>query len=104
MPPPRPESSRSPLLELQVLPNVGPSVAGDLVRLGIRAPAQLKGRDPYRMYDQLCRKDGIRHDPCLIDVFISITEIARGKRAQPWWHFTARRKAALKKRGSASMR
>ena len=94
----------SPSRALQALPNVGPSVAGDLLRLGIQSPGQLKGRDPFRMYDQICRKDGVRHDPCLIDVFISITEIANGKPARPWWHFTARRKAALKKRGSASNR
>jgi hypothetical protein len=94
----------SPGRALQELPNVGPSVAGDLLRLGITAPAQLKERDPYSMYEDICRKDGVRHDPCLIDVFISITEIANGKRARPWWHFTSRRKAAMKKRGGASMR
>ncbi|MEK7469235.1 MAG: helix-hairpin-helix domain-containing protein [Planctomycetota bacterium] len=96
--------AHSPSRLLQELPNVGPSVAGDLLRLGIQAPSQLKGRDPFRMYEQLCRKDGVRHDPCLIDVFISITEIAKGRPAQPWWHFTSQRKAAMLKRGSASKR
>jgi hypothetical protein len=82
--------------------NVGPRVAGDLLRLGIRAPEKLKGRDPFRMYDQLCRKDGVRHDPCLLDVFMAITDFANGKPERPWWHFTARRKAAMKNRGGAS--
>ena len=101
---PRPLRDPLPSKLIQELMNVGPSVAGDLLRLGIRAPAQLKGRDPFRMYDDICHKDGVRHDPCLIDVFISITEIANGRPAQPWWHFTARRKAAMKKMGSASKR
>ena len=89
---------------LQELPNVGPRTAGDLLRLGIREPSELKGLDPFRMYDRLCRRDGVRHDPCLIDVFISITEFAKGRPARPWWDFTARRKAAMKKRGGAAKR
>jgi hypothetical protein len=101
---PRPRRDPSPSQLLQELPNVGPRTAGDLLRLGITAPAQLKGRDPYRLYDDICRKDGVRHDPCLIDVFISITEIANGKPAKPWWHFTDRRKKAMSKRGSATKR
>jgi hypothetical protein len=91
--PPRPDA------ELRALPNVGPATAADLLRLGIREPEQLKGRDPYRMYDDLCRRDGVRHDPCLIDVFISIVEFAGGAKARPWWHFTSRRKKHLQSKG-----
>jgi predicted flap endonuclease-1-like 5' DNA nuclease len=32
---------------LEDIPNVGPAVAADLRRLGITAPADLLGRDPY---------------------------------------------------------
>jgi hypothetical protein len=51
------------------------------------------------MYDDLCRRDGVRHDPCLIDVFISIVEFAGGAKARPWWHFTSRRKKHLQSKG-----
>ncbi len=90
----------SPSRLLQELPNVGPRVAEDLIRLGIKAPGQLKGRDPFRMYEDICRKDGVRHDPCVLDVFMAITDHANGRSSRPWWHFTPKRKAALKKRSS----
>lgn len=93
-------SPESPLKILQELENVGPRVAGDLIRLGITAPGQLAGRDPFRMYRDLCRKDGVRHDPCVLDVFMAIVDHANGRPSQPWWHFTDRRKAMLKKRNS----
>lgn len=31
------------------IPNIGPSIAGDLRALGITEPRQLVGRDPYAM-------------------------------------------------------
>jgi hypothetical protein len=41
---------------LEDVPNVGKSIANDLRSLGIRAPADLKGRDPWTLYRALCRK------------------------------------------------
>jgi Pathogenicity locus len=68
----RPSSgSRGDIARLEDIPNVGPAVAGDLRQLGITSPADLPGRDPYSMYDDLCRITGQRHDPCLLDTFIA---------------------------------
>ena len=77
------------------LPNVGPACAQDLRRIGIEVPAQLSGRNAYAMYTQLCVQTGQIHDPCVIDVFLSITRFVEGGKAQPWWAFTAERKRAL---------
>jgi hypothetical protein len=41
---------------LEDIPNVGKSIAGDLRSLGIRVPADLKGRNPWTLYQALCRK------------------------------------------------
>lgn len=87
--------SRSTLVELTRLPNVGPATAADLRLLGIRSPAELRGRDPYAMHELLCRRTGQRHDPCVIDVFISVVRFMDGAPAKPWWHYTAERKATL---------
>ena len=76
------------------LPNVGPATAADLRLLGIEVPAQLRGRDAWAMYRDLCRLTGQRHDPCVIDVFLSITDFIEGGEPRPWWAYTARRKAA----------
>ncbi len=86
---------RARVKALTDLPNVGPSIAGDLELLGIRRPAQLTGADPYALYRRINRRTGIRHDPCLLDVFISITRFMDGERPRPWWHYTAERKARL---------
>jgi hypothetical protein len=85
---------------LEDLPNVGRAIAADLRRLGIAAPAQLRGRDPYALYDELCRVTGQRHDPCLLDTFIAAVCFAEGEPAKPWWHYSAERKQALLLRGS----
>lgn len=84
---------RDRIRTLTDLPNVGPAVAADLCRLGIDSPEQLKGRDAFALYDQLCAITGRRQDPCVIDVFLSITRFMEGDEARPWWHYTAQRKA-----------
>jgi hypothetical protein len=78
---------------LQRLPNVGPAVAADLVRLGIRAPEDLAPREPDELYASLCALDGRRHDPCMWDTLAAVVAYARGEPARPWWHFTPIRKA-----------
>ena len=86
---------RARVEKLTDLPNVGPSIAEDLEQLGIRRPAQLKGVDPYALYRRINRQTGVTHDPCLLDVFISITRFMDGERPSAWWHYTAERKARL---------
>ena len=77
------------------LPNVGPATAADLRLLGINLPSQLAGRDPWAMYAQLCHLTGEQHDPCVIDVFLSVTRFMAGEDARPWWDYTAERKRTL---------
>ncbi len=86
---------RHHLHQLTDLPNVGPAAAEDLRRIGIRTPAQLAGRDAYDMYAQLCLATGVEHDPCVIDVFLSVVRFMEGGDPQPWWAFSRERKAAL---------
>jgi Pathogenicity locus len=76
------------------IPNVGPATAADLHLLGIETPAQLRDRDPHALYRQLCEITGIRHDPCVIDVFVSAVRFMQGAPPHPWWHYTAERKSA----------
>ncbi len=77
------------------IPNIGPSIAGDLRALGITEPRQLVGRDPYAMYEHSNRIAGVRQDPCLIDCFISAVRFMEGAPPLPWWHYTAERKRHL---------
>ena len=86
---------RNRRLRLTDLPTVGPACEKDLRLIGIRVPAQLRGRDAYDLYAQLCLRTGVVHDPCVIAVFLSIVRFLAGEPAQPWWAFSAERRAQL---------
>jgi len=85
-------SARRSVAELTDIPNIGPSIADDLRRIGVRSPADLRGKDPLRLYKRLCAHDGVRHDPCVLDVFMAAVDYMGGAPARPWWKYTARRK------------
>jgi len=83
-------------LELEAIPNIGPAVAADLRQIGIHAPTDLIGQDPYVLYQQLCAQTGVMHDPCLLDTFIAATRFMGGEPPLPWWRYTKERKRTLK--------
>ena len=78
---------------LEQLPNIGPSLAADLRLIGIQHPDDLRDKDAFALYQQLCAATGQRHDPCVLDTFMAATDFMRGARAAPWWHYTPQRKA-----------
>jgi pathogenicity locus Cdd1 protein len=96
----RRSNGRQEVARLEEIPNVGPAVAADLRRLGITSPAELPGRDPYALYDDLCRITGQRHDPCLLDTFIAAVRFMEGGPKRPWWKYTAERKRELAARNA----
>jgi hypothetical protein len=89
------DASRSQFTKLEQLPNVGPAVAVDFKLLGVERPQDLIGRDPFALYDELCRATKRRHDPCLLDTFIAAVRFMGGEPAKPRWAYTAERKRAL---------
>jgi hypothetical protein len=78
------------------IPNIGPAMAADFHLLEVPDPAALAGRDPYALYDELCARTGVRHDPCVLDTFISAVRFMEGAPPHPWWHYTAERKKHLR--------
>jgi hypothetical protein len=77
---------------LEDLPNIGPALAADLRLIGIRHPRELKGRDPFVLYQALAAATGSRQDPCVLDTFMAATDFMNGAAAAPWWRYTAQRK------------
>ena len=90
---------RSHVVALTDLPNIGEAGARDLRLLGIHQPSQLVGKCAFEMYEALCAKTSIRHDPCVIDVFMSITRFIGGEEPRPWWAYTEERKQLLNQKG-----
>lgn len=74
------------------LPNIGNAMAGDFILLGLKTPEDFTGADAVQLYEMLCDMTGVRHDPCVLDVFMSVVSFMNGEPAKPWWEFTALRK------------
>ena len=89
---------REEVVLLTHLPNIGPSLAGDLRLIGIQTPAELTGRDPYALFEALCEATQQRHDPCVLDIFISVTRFMNGGPPAVWWQFNKERKKTLHER------
>ncbi|GGC58719.1 helix-hairpin-helix domain-containing protein [Undibacterium terreum] len=81
--------------KLEDLPNIGKAAAADLRLLGIFRPQELVGKDPMQLYLDLCERTHARHDPCVLDTFMSAVRFMEGAPALPWWAYTKERKALL---------
>ena len=77
------------------IPNIGVSIAQDLQSLGVHSPDDVRRMDPLALYEALRTPLGRRHDPCLLDTFLAASAFMNGGPRQPWWDFTAQRKALL---------
>lgn len=83
---------REKLEQFTDLPNIGPACAQDFMLLGFTHPCELTGTDPLELYRALCHTSGSHQDPCVLDVFMSVTDFLDGNPPRPWWYFTDERK------------
>lgn len=87
----RSRDRRSTGSDLERIPYVGPSIARDLEDLGCRSVEGLVGRDPERMYEQLCELRGGHVDRCMLYVFRSAVYWAGTEAPDPelskWWNW-----------------
>lgn len=79
------------LRELQEIPGVGPSIARNLLALGVRRISQLKGRSPEALYRRLEAHEGAPVDRCALYVLRCAVYYAETKRPSPrllkWWNW-----------------
>ncbi len=77
--------------DLQTIPGVGPSLAEDLRDLGFDNVADLRGRDPERMYRKLVELRDGPIDRCVLYVFRCAVYYASHSRHEPnllkWWNW-----------------
>jgi hypothetical protein len=83
---------RTEIKRFQDVPNVGPSIEKNLILLGLNQPAELIGKDPYQMYQDLCAITQKRQDPCVLDILLSAVRYMEGGPSKRWWDFTQERK------------
>ena len=77
--------------ELRSIPSIGPSLAQDLRDLGFRAPLDLYGQDPEKMYGDLCELRGHKMDRCVLYSFRcavhSVTSNDDDPELLKWWNW-----------------
>lgn len=79
--------------ELRQIPGVGISIANDLWNIGIKSVAQLKGKDPEKLYSQSNEYAGVVQDRCLLYVFRCAVYYAetppqrRNPEKLKWWNW-----------------
>jgi len=77
--------------DLQTIPGVGKSIAGDLHDIGICSVADLKGKNPQKLYEAANRFAGKIQDRCLLYVFREAVYFAEHPNPDPerlkWWHW-----------------
>ncbi|MBM4028747.1 MAG: DUF4332 domain-containing protein [Planctomycetes bacterium] len=77
--------------ELEQIPGVGKSIATDLRHLGITSVRQLKGRNPEKLYERLCRFKAAPVDRCMLYVFRCAVYYASTRDPDPellkWWNW-----------------
>jgi len=88
---------REKVSKLEELPNIGKAIAGTLQLINIDHPKKLIGKDPFELYELLCKITSQQHDPCVIDVFMSAIHFMEGGDPLPWWSFTDERKKHIAK-------
>jgi len=76
---------------LESIPGVGKSIAQDLRDLGIDRPSSLKGKNPEKLYAQLCELRGQPIDRCMLYVFRCAVYYVSTKRHDRkklnWWNW-----------------
>lgn len=79
------------LKQLQTIPGIGKSISLDLWNLGIRNIEDLKGKNPYKMYEKSNKLAGVKQDPCLLYVFRCAVYYASEKKLKKeklnWWYW-----------------
>ncbi len=82
------------LADLRRIPGVGPSIADDLWRLGMRRVSDLRGRDPEALYGRFCALVGGPVDRCVLYVFRCAVYYAETPDPDPerlqWWFWKDR--------------
>jgi len=77
--------------DLQTIPGVGKSIAEDLRNIDVQTVADLKGKDPEKLFEMSNLHEGKIQDRCLLYVFREAVYFAENKNPDPeklkWWNW-----------------
>ena len=82
------------LKEFRTIPGVEWSIAEDFWKLGLRKVADLKRRNPQKLYDRLCDLQAAKVDRCMLYVMRCAVYFASTAKPKPellkWWNWKDR--------------
>lgn len=77
--------------DLQKIPGVGKRIEKHLLDIGIQSIADLKGKDPEKLYEMDCIQKGFQEDRCQLYVFRCAVYYAEHEQHDPeklkWWYW-----------------
>ena len=91
-------NKKTTLTDLTQIPGVGKAISADLINIGINSIAELKGKDPEMLYQDLNNYEGKVQDRCVLYVFRCAVYYAETKETDReadllrWWNWKARKK------------
>ena len=76
---------------IQKIPGVGKSIAEDLRNIGVHSVADLKGKDPEKLFEMSNRFEGKIQDRCLLYVYREAVYFSENENPNPeklkWWNW-----------------
>ncbi len=88
------KSKEIQLKELFEIPGVGRKIAGYFRDIGLRSVKDLKGKEPQKLYESLCRKQKKQIDRSMLYVFRCAVYYASNRNLNPellqWWKWKDR--------------
>lgn len=79
------------LKKLQTIPGVGPKLSKEFFKIGIKDVSDLKGKNPEKLYSQICDRQGQKVDRCVLYVCRSSVYFAENKNPDSeklkWWNW-----------------
>lgn len=86
-----PNQASTTIQDLQVIPGVGPRIAGKLATIGIHSVSDLADKNPEMLYQKLCKHEDQIVDPCVLYVFRCAVYFASHQQHDPeklkWWYW-----------------
>ena len=84
-------STLAAIKDLRRIPGIGPSLARDLLDLGIQRVESLRRRNPEQLYEKLCALRGVHQDRCVLYAFRCAVHFATDPNGDPellkWWNW-----------------
>ena len=79
------------LRDLQKIPGVGKSISEDLFTIDIHSVKELRGKNPENLYRELCKKQGVQIDRCMLYVLRCAVYYASHEKPKKesllWWNW-----------------